>query len=190
MSNHPNICIYTDGSCNMKDVKRQGAWGFAVVKECEGKEECIHYLYGKDYNTTNNAMELYAFFQALTYIKDNDLDPNKVTIYTDSQYVANGWNTWLKQYWLKTGWKTGECKTIANARVWKPIAHWYLKDYENKIKVKWINGHSGNYYNEFVDMICTYVRTGKEIIADELHRKVEKKLKNIFKVRSKLNAEL
>ena len=50
-------------------------------------------LYGGEFHTTNNRMELTAVIESLKYLKkENTLE--SCTIYTDSQYVFNGITKW------------------------------------------------------------------------------------------------
>lgn len=68
--------IYTDGSCNTQNLL--GAWAAIVL---DGAEKTV--LSGKEANTTHNRMELMAVIKALTFV-----NVDKVTVYSDSQYVT------------------------------------------------------------------------------------------------------
>ena len=44
----------------------------------------------------------------------------EVELYTDSQYVKNGIETWIHG-WKKNGWKTGDRKPVKNAELWREL---------------------------------------------------------------------
>ncbi len=71
---------------------------------------------GGEAETTNNRMELMGVIAALSVLKE----PCIVSLYTDSQYIANAINEgWLKS-WIAHNWKrkTGPVK---NADLWKEM---------------------------------------------------------------------
>jgi ribonuclease HI len=85
------VVIYTDGAC--KGNPGPGGWG-AVLDYAGNELE----LFGGDSATTNNRMELTAVIKALESLKRRC----SVVIYTDSQYVKNGIQTWIHG-WEKNG---------------------------------------------------------------------------------------
>ena len=97
------ITIYTDGACSGNPGI--GGWGIVIL---ELKKEPI-FLNGGNDNTTNNQMELTAAIQALKYFEDRE----KITLFTDSQYVKNGIESWINN-WKKNGWKTTSKKPVKN----------------------------------------------------------------------------
>lgn len=123
--------IYTDGACvpNPGD----GGWGFVIVDRNGDIKR-----YGGDKNTTNNRMELIAVIKALDYFST----PQNILIYSDSQYVVNGFNSWMHT-WKKKG------KTMKNPDLWNRLMR--LKEFHNKVKACWVRGHNGNKYNEIAD---------------------------------------
>ena len=78
------VTIYTDGAC--KGNPGPGGWGALLVWGNREKELC-----GGDPATTNNRMELTAVIRALESLKRDCA----VAIYTDSQYVKNGIQSWI-----------------------------------------------------------------------------------------------
>ena len=82
------VVIHTDGAC--KGNPGPGGWGALLEYDGRRKE-----IFGGEPQTTNNRMELVAVIralEALTRVAD-------VEIYTDSQYVKNGIESWIH------GWK-------------------------------------------------------------------------------------
>ena len=123
---HDIIKIYTDGSC-LKNPNGPGGWAVCIL---ENDRE--YYYCGSDPCTTNNRMELKAIIEGLSCIKEN----SKCIIYSDSLLTINcASSKWKKK---------------ANLDLWKE----YEKNSINKdITFEWVKGHSGNYYNEKVDVL-------------------------------------
>ena len=134
------ITIYTDGACSGNPGI--GGWGIVIL---ELKKEPI-FLNGGDDNTTNNQMELTAAIKALKYFEDR----KKITLFTDSQYVKNGIESWINN-WKKNGWKTASKKPVKNKELWVELDLLIAK---HNIIWKWVKGHSGNLYNEKADFLA------------------------------------
>ena len=97
--------------------------------------------------TTNNKMELTAVIKALTAAKNHD----EIEIHTDSQYVKNGMESWIKN-WKKNNWKTSTKKPVKNVELWKQLDEIAST---KKIHWVWVKGHAGHPENERVDtMAC------------------------------------
>ena len=88
--------IYTDGSC----LGNPGPGGYAAVIIFNRHRKEISQGFA---HTTNNRMELLAAIEALVVLKEKC----KIALTTDSQYVKNGINQWIKN-WKKNGWKTSD----------------------------------------------------------------------------------
>ena len=74
--------IYTDGSCHTQ--LKIGAWGAILI--LNDREISLS---GIATHTTHNRMELEAVIHAIQYIKDSDIETEKINVFTDSQYVMN-----------------------------------------------------------------------------------------------------
>ena len=133
------IIIYTDGACSGNPGK--GGWGAVLIHE--GNEK---YLSGYDKMTTNNKMELTATIESLKSIKTK----SKIELYTDSQYVKNGINSWIIN-WRKNGWKTASKKPVANKELWIALDECAAK---HEVICFWVKGHAGNKYNEIADELA------------------------------------
>jgi ribonuclease HI len=130
------LAIYTDGSC--LGNPGPGGWGFVAT---DGKN--VAQRSGAEIDTTNNRMELTAVIRALTAAQKH----TEVEIHTDSQYVKNGMQSWVRG-WKKNGWKTADKKPVKNQDLWIQ-----LDELASKIKINWfwVRGHNGDEFNERVD---------------------------------------
>lgn len=110
-----------------------------------------------DRNGTNNQGELLGFTQALITAFERD-DVSHLHIITDSQYVLNGFEKFLKN-WERNGFKTKNDEPVKNEQFWRNISK--LKgDLETKgVKVthEWVKGHNDEIGNEIAD---TYALIG------------------------------
>ena len=103
------VTIYTDGAC--KGNPGPGGWGALLIAGEREKE-----LFGGERATTNNRMELMAVIRGLQSLAcDCDVD-----LWTDSQYVKNGIETWIHN-WKRNGWKTADRKPVKNADLWREL---------------------------------------------------------------------
>ena len=131
--------IYTDGACSGNPGP--GGWGVFIV---DGDEE--RQLHGGEPETTNNRMELMAAIEGLRATRE----AGPVTLVTDSQYVKNGINDWIKS-WKKNGWKTAARKPVKNKDLWM------LLDEEiagRDVTWRWVKGHAGDPGNEAADALA------------------------------------
>ncbi|MCY1152953.1 MAG: ribonuclease HI [Sphaerochaetaceae bacterium] len=135
------IIIYTDGGC--KGNPGVGAWAFVMYSNDQLiTEQSSGVVY-----TTNNQMELTAVIVALrSCLKVN---PKKIIVNTDSQYVKNGITTWVHN-WKKNGWKTANKKPVKNKELWVE-----LDQLNSKLNVtyQWVKGHAGIDLNERCDTL-------------------------------------
>ena len=134
-----SVTIYTDGACSGNPGP--GGWG-AILRYGDKKKE----MSGGAAETTNNRMELTGVIEALSALKE----PCHVSLYTDSQYIANAINEgWLKS-WIAHNWKrkTGPVK---NADLWKRIVELFEK---HQVEIHWVKGHAENEYNNRCDQLA------------------------------------
>tara|TARA_Y100001970_G_scaffold105050_1_gene131523 strand:- start:17800 stop:18237 length:438 start_codon:yes stop_codon:yes gene_type:complete len=135
-----NIKIYTDGACSGNPGI--GGWGAIII--INDKKEIK--LNGGSLKTTNNQMELTATINALKYFTSSE----NIILYTDSQYVKNGINIWIKN-WKTNNWKTTSKKPVKNKILWQLLDEQIFK---HKINWNWVKGHSGNERNEQADILA------------------------------------
>lgn len=135
-----SIEIYTDGACS----GNPGPGGYAAILVC-GKHE--KEIAGYESRTTNNRMEIRAAIEGISALNR----PCDITIGTDSQILINalvnldempakGWKT-------KTGAKRANCDLL---QMLYNVKH----EKGHSIKYQYIEGHSGNKYNERCDALA------------------------------------
>lgn len=131
--------IWTDGSC--LGNPGPGGWAFIATN---GKD--IAERNGGEKETTNNRMELTAVIKALSAAKKHD----ELEIHTDSQYVKNGMEKWVKQ-WKNNNWKNAEKKPVKNKELWQQLDELAQT---KKITWVWVKGHAGQEMNERCDELA------------------------------------
>ncbi len=131
--------IWTDGSC--LGNPGPGGWGFIAT---DGKN--VAQRSGGERDTTNNRMELMAVIRALTAAHKHD----EIEIHTDSQYVKNGMQVWLKN-WKKNNWRTSTKKPVKNQDLWQKLDELAST---KKLHWVWVRGHAGEDMNERVDTLA------------------------------------
>lgn len=131
------IEFYTDGSYSIP--RGLGKWAVVVVEN----NESVDIQSGELTNSTSNRAELTALITALKLSQNIE---EIVTIYSDSQYVVQGYSSWMEG-WKKSNWQNFNGKPTKNADLWKEI--YKLK--KPTIRVKWVKGHDGNMFNELAD---------------------------------------
>ena len=131
--------IWTDGSC--LGNPGPGGWAFIATDGENVAERC-----GGERDTTNNRMELMAVIRAITAAHRH----NSVEIHTDSQYVKNGMQTWMKN-WKKNNWRTADKKPVKNQDLWQR-----LDELVSAVKIHWVwvRGHNGEELNERCDELA------------------------------------
>ena len=140
-----NIVAYTDGACSGNPGP--GGWGVVLRAKVEGKIVRERLLSGGCKHTTNNRMELRAAIEALKALRK----PSKIIIVTDSTYVQEGLNNWIKK-WKRNGWRTANNKPIKNEDLWKLLD---IENRKNSVTWQWIKGHAGHEGNELADKLAT-----------------------------------
>lgn len=143
------VRIFTDGACS----ENPGPGGWASVFSRHNK---IEEIYGYEYDTTNNRMELMAVVESLRKILKEYNRCNDYELYSDSAYVVNSINNNWIENWRMNGWKTTRGEDIKNKDLW--LSFLKLKgeivDKQINLKIHKVKGHSGNTFNEYVDSIA------------------------------------
>ncbi len=135
--------IYTDGACSGNPGS--GGWAAIIFNKISGQKSKI---IGGEMETTNNRMELMAIIHALESIpKESSLQ-----IFTDSKYVINGIELWIKK-WKINDWIGSNKKKVKNKDLWIKLD---MLSSQFQIKWNWVKGHSGNKYNEEVDRLARH----------------------------------
>ena len=135
----PNVTIHTDGACR----GNPGPGGWAAILESGSHRREIS---GYEPETTNNRMELSAAIKALRALSQT----SDVDLYTDSQYVKNGMQSWLAN-WKRNGWRTADKKAVKNADLWQELDELSRKHH---VRWHWVKGHDGHPENERCDVLA------------------------------------
>ncbi len=134
------VDMFTDGACS----GNPGPGGFGTILRCNGVEK---ELSGGEPETTNNRMELMAVIAGLKALKRTC----DVTIYTDSQYVANGINNGWAESWKRNGWRKADKKPAQNPELWDELLTELAK---HQYEIVWVKGHAGHPENERCDKLA------------------------------------
>jgi len=134
-----SVVIHTDGAC--KGNPGPGGWGALLEYNGRRKE-----IFGGEAQTTNNRMELVAVIRALESLTRE----SEVDLYTDSQYVKNGIESWIHG-WKRNGWKTSDRKAVKNADLWRELDELATR---HRIRWHWVRGHDDNPGNERADELA------------------------------------
>lgn len=145
------VTIYTDGGCD----PNPGIGGWAAILKYGEHEKT---LTGNDPSSTNNRMELTAAIAALRALTR----PCTINFYTDSEYLRKGITEYIDK-WAAKDWKiestdtrgAKRLKDVANADLWQQL--WPLVQ-KHQIEWHWVKGHTGNEYNERVDVLARQAR--------------------------------
>lgn len=132
------VTIYTDGACSGNPGP--GGWAALLIYK-----EMRKVISGGDKITTNNRMELIAAIEGLKILQK----PCEVLLYTDSKYVQDGANLWMKK-WQENNWRRGS-NLVKNQDLWQSLAKEMLI---HDVKFMWVKGHSGHPENDLVDSIA------------------------------------
>jgi len=135
----PEYVLYTDGSI---DSNPRGIGGYAAV--LLKNRNLTGYVYGSEFNATNNTMELMAAIRGLEILV---IPGHTIRVYSDSEYLTRGITEYVPN-WIKNG-QFSEHK--ANFYLWNKLLT--LRK-NSKIEFRWVRGHSGDLYNEFADELA------------------------------------
>jgi ribonuclease HI len=146
------VTIYTDGAARGNPGK--GGYGVVLMSGNRRLELAEGFRL-----TTNNRMELMAVIAGLKALKKTGM---KVTVCTDSQYVAKAINEgWLKK-WLANGFAKG----IKNKDLWMQF-HELSKT--QHLKFVWVKGHADNPHNNRCDELATAAADGNDLAVDTVY---------------------
>jgi ribonuclease HI len=129
----------TDGSCLGNPGR--GGWAYILRYGEHTREKA-----GSEPHTTNNRMELRAAIEALAALRE----PCEVEMVTDSKYVKNGVESWMKN-WKKNGWRTSEKKPVLNQDLWMALDAELAR---HTTRWTWTKGHAEHADNNRCDELA------------------------------------
>jgi ribonuclease HI len=136
--------LYCDGAC--LGNPGPGGWGYLLrVHTAAGPRE--KEASGAEPATTNNRMELRAAIEGLGALGR----PCQVELYSDSQYVVKGIQSWLAG-WKRKGWRKADGQPVINVELWQALDA-QLKTH--RVEAHWVRGHDGHVENERVDRLAS-----------------------------------
>ena len=135
-----HVDIYTDGACS----GNPGPGGYGAILVYQGRER---ELSGGEKQTTNNRMELTAAIAALRALKE----PCQVTLYSDSQYLVNGFQKGWVYQWEQKNWVKSDKKPVLNVDLWQELLRLFRV---HQVQLVWVRGHAGHPYNERCDRLA------------------------------------
>lgn len=157
------IKIYTDGSCkNNGSTNAAGAYGYIITQH----NNIIKKFVKKEYQTTNNRMELMAIITALY---ETDFLNDNIEIYTDSAYIHNCITQQWYIKWLNNNWKNSKKQPVKNKDLWEKLIPFIQK---NNLTFKKVKAHTNNLSNnhcKFNDIIDKAVQSAAEEAINENH---------------------
>jgi ribonuclease HI len=140
------VYLYTDGACSGNPGR--GGWG-AILKFGDKQKE----LCGGEEHTTNNRMELSGVIFGLKALKE----PCKVTVTTDSKYVADAVTLGWAKKWRDNNWMRNKKDKALNSDLWQELLD-LLEIHE--VKFVWVKGHNGHIENERCDELAVnFIKT-------------------------------
>lgn len=150
--------FYTDGAFSSKT--EMGGWAAVCVED----GNVIDTQSGYEPYSTNNRMELTAFLSALENADTIETRNTKVTIYTDSAYIANCFNQNWYVKWMSNGWRTSDKQDVKNQDLWRRIVALYIKLKERlDLSIVKVKSHSDNKWNNYVDLLAQRERCKLEM---------------------------
>ena len=149
--------FYTDGAFSSKT--EMGGWAAVCVED----GNVIDTQSGYEPHSTNNRMELTAFLSALENADTIETGNTKVTIYTDSAYIANCFNQNWYVKWMSNGWRTSDKQDVKNQDLWRRIVALYIKLKERlDLSIVKVKSHSDNPWNNYADLLAVKARSKLE----------------------------
>ena len=139
------VFAYTDGACSGNPGP--GGWAYILRHRASDSEREDS---GGEARTTNNRMELMAVIRGLSALTRE----SSVDVYSDSQYVLNGLDSWMDG-WKKKGWVTASKSPVKNKDLWQLLDELRGK---HTLSYHWIRGHNNHPENERADRLAVAAR--------------------------------
>lgn len=140
--------FYTDGAC-VRNGKADSKASWAVLATMNPSLSASGIVEHR--KVTNQIAEISAILEACRIAIENKLE--NIIIVTDSKYAEGAINKWI-DCWKRNEWKDCRGKTIVNEELMKKLAN-YMD--QLRIKCLYVKGHSGDYFNEKVDIMAKQV---------------------------------
>lgn len=144
--------LIADGACSKNPGP--GGWGLIVVTP-EGQ---VREWGGHEPETTNNRMELTAFYrgmQEIYRIESKQKTSKVIHVILDSKYVIDGASKFVA-HWARKAWRTSTGTEVKNQDLWEKILKGLSEFHKLQIRFEYelVRGHSGHDANERCDQIA------------------------------------
>ena len=150
-----NYTVWCDGACpNNGKQGARSSYGI-VFNYGTPDEACLNGVIEGEQHTNNRA-ELLAFIKAMECFIGIEPQDANITVYTDSNYLVQGYNQWLKG-WVAKGYRTSQNEQIANRDLWEVIERYKMQYSPVVVHVR---GHAGNEGNELADKLANMALAG------------------------------
>lgn len=157
-----NIDLFTDGAA--RGNPGPGGYG-ALLLYTDGAGQLHQRELSCGYElTTNNRMELMGVIAGLEALTQ----PCRVSVHTDSEYVANAFNKNWIEGWIARGWRNAQKKPVKNDDLWKRLLDAAAP---HKVTFEWVKGHAGHPENELCDTLATAAADAGDRLVDEGYTK-------------------
>ena len=148
--------FYCDGSTrekNQKGADNVGGWGVVCFNILDSVDwELESFDCDQTEGTTNNREELKAMLYCLSSAL-HDYPDEKCIIYSDSAYVVNMCNEWIRN-WARNHWMNSKKVEVENIDLVKEIYNYIALDFPN-FQITKGPGHAGVLGNELADALAT-----------------------------------
>ena len=155
---YKHVTIYTDGACS----GNPGPGGYGVIVAYGDKRRELSAGFRR---TTNNRMEMMAAIAGLTALKPGC----RVTVYTDSQYVAQGITQGWAAKWQANGWQRNKKEKAVNPDLWAVLLELCA---QHEVRFEWVKGHAGHPENERCDLLAVSASQAEDLPADEVYERL------------------
>lgn len=120
------------GDC---DNYSKGVWTFHVKETNETYSGIV-------FGTTKNRMELQSYYEALQYLKLNNVK-ELVTVYSHQTYLTEAINKGWLDKWIRQGWNRSETKIreVKNIDLWQSIL-----TIKQNVKLVWVKLERATYH--------------------------------------------
>jgi ribonuclease HI len=146
------VTIYTDGAC----MQNPGPGGYGVVLLHDGHRK---ELSGGFRHTTNNRMELMAALVGLGALRYRC----RVTLFTDSQYLAEAIRRGWAQRWRARLWMRTPTQKARNHDLWEQLLE---ACEQHDLTIRWVRGHAGNPENDRCDQLAVAASLKEDLETD------------------------
>lgn len=146
------VAVYADESClgNGRDGDNPGGAGGLIEwldPRSSAVTRCDYWI--SEPATTNNRMALRSVIEAFRALSRSG-NSYRVVFTSDSSYIVNGLNEWLRK-WKAQGWKK-KGGPILNLELWKEVDS-VISPHE--YRGRWVGGHAGHPQNEYANFLAT-----------------------------------